>query len=168
MYRYIKGFVLLSELCLTLCHPMYCSLPGSSVHGIFQARILEWVAISSSSRSSWPRHWTHVSCISCIADGFFTIVPLEKPVSLSAVIWVGLNPIWLCLCKKRRLGPGHTKGRPCEDAEKDGHLQPKERGLRRNQPCSHLDSRWTSSLQNCEKENFCSPSSLGALSWQPK
>ena len=38
--------------CLTLCNPMDCSLPGSSVHGILQARILEWVAISSSRRSS--------------------------------------------------------------------------------------------------------------------
>ena len=43
---------LVTKLCLTLCSPMDCSLPGSSVHGIFQARILEWVAISFS-RSSW-------------------------------------------------------------------------------------------------------------------
>ena len=42
---------------------MDCSLPGSSVHGIFQARILEWVAISSSRVSSQPRDWTCVSCI---------------------------------------------------------------------------------------------------------
>ena len=41
------------------------SLPGSSVHGIFQARILVWVAISSSRGSSGPRDWTHISCISC-------------------------------------------------------------------------------------------------------
>ena len=41
---------LVIQLCLTLCHPMDCSLPGSSVHGIFQAGILGWVAISSSSR----------------------------------------------------------------------------------------------------------------------
>ena len=40
--------VLVTQLCLTLCNPMDCSLPGSSVHGIFQARVLEWVAISSS------------------------------------------------------------------------------------------------------------------------
>ena len=44
-----------------LCNPMYCSLPGSSVHGIFQARVLEWVAISFSSRSSQPRDLTRVS-----------------------------------------------------------------------------------------------------------
>ena len=49
--------------CLTLCNSVDCSLPGSSVHGIPQARILEWVAISSSRGSSWPRDWTFVSCI---------------------------------------------------------------------------------------------------------
>ena len=48
---------------LTLCDPMDCSLPGSSVHRIFQARVLEWVAISFSRRSSWPRDRTQVSCI---------------------------------------------------------------------------------------------------------
>ena len=47
----------------TLCYPMDCSLPGSTVHGIFQARILEWVAISFSRRSSWPRDRTWVSCV---------------------------------------------------------------------------------------------------------
>ena len=43
------------ELCVTLCDPMGCSLPGSSVHEILKARILEWVAISFSRRSSRPR-----------------------------------------------------------------------------------------------------------------
>ena len=47
---------------LSLCIPMNCSLPGSSVHGIFQVRILEGVAISSSRRSSWSRDWTRISC----------------------------------------------------------------------------------------------------------
>ena len=46
-----------------LCDPVDCSLPGSSIHGIFQARILEWVAISFSRRSSRPRDWTQVSRI---------------------------------------------------------------------------------------------------------
>ena len=44
-----------AQSCPTLCDPMNCSPPGSSVHGILQARILEWVAISSSTASSWPR-----------------------------------------------------------------------------------------------------------------
>ena len=46
-----------------LCDPMDCSLPRSSVHGLFQARVLEWVALSFSRRSSRPRDWTWVSCI---------------------------------------------------------------------------------------------------------
>ena len=44
-----------AQSCLTLCDPMHCSLPGSSIHGIFQARVLEWVAISFSRESSQPR-----------------------------------------------------------------------------------------------------------------
>ena len=52
-----------AQLCLTRCNPMDCSPPGSSVHGILQARILEWVAISFSRGSSQPRDWTQVSCI---------------------------------------------------------------------------------------------------------
>ena len=51
-----------AQSCPTLCNPIDCSPPGSSVHGIVLARILEWVAISSSRGSSWPRDWTHVSC----------------------------------------------------------------------------------------------------------
>ena len=59
-------------LCLTLCNPMDCSPPRSSVHGILQAGILECVAMPSSKGSSWPRDWAHVSCISYIAGGFFS------------------------------------------------------------------------------------------------
>ena len=51
-----------AQSCPTLCDPMDCSRPGSSVHGISQARILEWVTISFSRGSSWPRDWTHASC----------------------------------------------------------------------------------------------------------
>ena len=51
----INVCVLATQSCLTLCDPMDCSLPGSSVHGIFQARILEWVAISFSGLPWWLR-----------------------------------------------------------------------------------------------------------------
>ena len=51
---------------------MDCNPPGSSVQGILQAKILEWVAMPSSRGSSWPRDWTHNSYISCIAHRFFT------------------------------------------------------------------------------------------------
>ena len=61
---------LATQSCLTVCHPMDGSLPGSSVHGILQARILEWVAMPSSRGSSQPRDRTQVSCI---AGRFFTI-----------------------------------------------------------------------------------------------
>ena len=56
----------LLQLCLTVCDPMDYSLPGSSVHGILQARILDWVAMPCSRESSRPRDRTHISYVSCI------------------------------------------------------------------------------------------------------
>ena len=55
--------MLVAQSCLILCDPMNCSPPGSYVHGILQAGILEWVAIAFSKGSSRPRDWTQVSCI---------------------------------------------------------------------------------------------------------
>jgi len=71
----VKGFssrekVKVADLCWVLCNPMDCILPGSSVHGILQARILEWVAISFSKRSSRSKKWTWVSCT---AGKFITV-----------------------------------------------------------------------------------------------
>ena len=59
-----------AQSCLTICDPMDCSPPGFSVHGSFQARVLEWAVISFSRGSSWFRDQTQVSCI---AGRFFTI-----------------------------------------------------------------------------------------------
>ena len=59
-----------AQSCPTLCDPMGCSLPGSSVHGIFQAIVLEWIAISFSRGSSQPRDRTQVSRI---VDRRFTV-----------------------------------------------------------------------------------------------
>ena len=53
-------------ICVRLCEPMEYSLPGSSVHGILQARILEWVAMPSSRGSSQPGDQTLISYVSCI------------------------------------------------------------------------------------------------------
>ena len=58
-----KVKVLVAQSCPTLCDPMDCSPPGSSVHGLLQARTLEWVAISLFRASSWPGDRTQVSCI---------------------------------------------------------------------------------------------------------
>ena len=70
---------IVTKLCLTLCNPMECSSSGSSVNGISQATILEWVAIFFSSGFSQPRDRTPVSCISCLAGKFFTTEPQGKP-----------------------------------------------------------------------------------------
>ena len=59
----VKSESEVAQLCLTLCNPVDCSPPGSSVHGILQERILEWVAISFSRGSSQPRDQTQVSRI---------------------------------------------------------------------------------------------------------
>ena len=67
---------------------MDCSPPGSSAHGISQARILEWVAIFFSRGSSQPRDRTRVSCI---AGRFFTAKPPGKPPQ-RLVMWISLNP----------------------------------------------------------------------------
>ena len=56
------------QLCLTFFNSMDCNPPGSSVHGILQARILEWVAMPFSRGSSQPRDQTHVSYVSCIGQ----------------------------------------------------------------------------------------------------
>ena len=61
-----------------------CQTPLSM--GILQARMLEWVAMSSSRGSSQPRDRTHVSCGSCIADGFFTAEPLGKPAYIHVLL----------------------------------------------------------------------------------
>ena len=60
---------LVAQSCLTLATPWTVALPGSSVHGIFQARILEWVAIYFSRGSSQTKDLTHISCL---AGRFFT------------------------------------------------------------------------------------------------
>ena len=65
----VAVYGLATKSCPTLCDPMDCSPPACSVHGIFQARILEWIAISFSRGSSQPRNRTQVSCI---AGRFFT------------------------------------------------------------------------------------------------
>ena len=75
--------VLVTELYLTLCDPMDCSPPGSSIHGTLQVRILEWVAIPFSRGSSWPRDQTLVSCIA--GRCFTTWTTREAPIIISCM-----------------------------------------------------------------------------------
>ena len=85
-----KKDVSVCQSCQTLCDPMDCSPPGSSVHGISQARILEWVAISFSRGSSWPRDRSHVFALS---GGFFTIEPPGKPLGSRACVVLVNTPL---------------------------------------------------------------------------
>ena len=75
----LKVKVLVAQLCPTLCDPVDCSPPASSVHRLLQARILEWAAVPFSRGSSRPRDQTQVSRI---ADRFFTVwVNREAPIN---------------------------------------------------------------------------------------
>ena len=76
------------QLCPTLCDTMGCSPPGSSVHGILQARNLEWVAMPSSRRSSLPEDRTHVSYVSFIGRRFLYYLCHQ-------VWWYEYNHLWL-------------------------------------------------------------------------
>ena len=96
----------LLQSCLTLCDPMNCSLPGSSVHGIPQARILEWVAISSSRGSSQLRDWTHISYVSCIdrqAVYTSTTWGAQQLFVLSARSSVNLKLLKTKVCGRRKM-----------------------------------------------------------------
>ena len=88
------------QLCLTLCEPMHCSPPGSSVNGILQARILNWVAMPSSRRSSPARDGTHVSCGSSIAGRFLNTQSPGKPIMPCMHFKCSLSPLNLILLSR--------------------------------------------------------------------
>ena len=86
-----------AQSCPSFCKPMDYSLSDSSIHGISQARMVKWVAISSSRRSSWPRDRTYISCVSCIAGRFFTCWAIGGPISLLSITNVSLYWVFLYL-----------------------------------------------------------------------
>ena len=87
-----------AQSCLTLCDPMDCSLPGSSIHGIFQAKVLEWGAIAFSRACSWPRVRTWVSHI---VGRCFTIWATREVLTMHNVslFFFPLNKYCKCLSK---------------------------------------------------------------------
>ena len=99
-----------AQLCPTLCDPMDCSLPGFSIHGVFQARTLEWGAISFSRGSSPPRDRTYVSCI---AVRCFTLWATRELVRTMDYSWKTCNEFsWSSQWGRRKmiikkLAPGH-------------------------------------------------------------
>ena len=90
---------------------MECSLPGSSVCRILQARILEWVAVPSSRGSSWPRNWT---CVSCIAD--------RLSQSHQGSCCLCLHPLILCLLSCAGTSLHSNCGNPLRPLETETYL----------------------------------------------
>ena len=86
VYMHARAHTLV-QLCPTLCNPMDYTLPDSFVYGIFQARILEWVAISFSRRSQ-PRDRIHVSRVSCIGRQTLYAVPPGKPCTRGLITYL--------------------------------------------------------------------------------
>ena len=82
------------QSCPTPCDPMDCNPSGSSVHGISQPGILEWVVISTSRGSSWPKDPNRISCT---AGRFFTTTPLEKPWTITICHYNQGQRGWDCI-----------------------------------------------------------------------
>ena len=98
--------VLVAQSCPTLCDPMNCSPSGSYVHGILQARILEWVAMPFSRGSSWPRNQTRVSCIS---GRFFTVWATSEAFQLNDLEQI-FCPLLAFVCLALSAVPTHKAG----------------------------------------------------------
>ena len=112
------------------CDPTDCSLAGSSVHGILQARILEWVAMPSSRGSSQPRDWTCISCLLHWQAGSLPLAPPGKPNAevahtSSCVGFVCLSMDWgLCPSQQCRTVDGPSSGaRREQEEEREGRRQ---------------------------------------------
>ena len=125
-----------TKLCLPLCNPIDCSLPGSSVHGLSQARTLEWVAISSSRASSQPRDGTRISCL---ANGFFTTSYLGSSIFVVGISYLEIihhTSYKLGCCSLKflrrkcsfryccRLKPSSTPKRKKENPQKNNTFSP--------------------------------------------
>ena len=93
MCVYVAVLCFITQSCPTLCDPIDCSSPEASVHGILQARTLEWVAIPFSRESSQPRGQTQISCI---AGGFFTIWATRE--AHIYVTYIYIYKVWTHFC----------------------------------------------------------------------
>ena len=96
-------------MCLTLCEPMDCSLPDSSVHGIFQARVLEWVAFSSSRNLPDPRIKPSFPVPPALAGRFFTTEPPVRYICIYISIHLGYIYIYMYICVYAAVAAAATK-----------------------------------------------------------
>ena len=90
-YLHLFIYTYVSQSCPTLCDPMDCCPPGSSVHGILQVRVLEWVVISFSRGSSQPRDQTWVSCI---AGRCFTLWATREALRVATTCQFFWHNLW--------------------------------------------------------------------------
>ena len=102
----VKSESEVTQSCLTLCDSMDCSLPGSSIHGIFQARLLEWVAMSFSRRSSWLRDWIQISRT---VGRCFTVWATRELYRLMASKIISLETLLPGMFKHHLLGEPHLQ-----------------------------------------------------------
>ena len=86
------------------CEPTDCSSPGSSIHGILQARILDWIAISFSRESSWPRDWRQVSRIENLENSLFQQQHLGFPGGLTVENLPAMQETWVHGVTKSQTG----------------------------------------------------------------
>ena len=160
--------MLVSQLCLALCNPVSCSLPGSSVLGILQERILEWVAIPASMGSSWTQR-SNPGIPHCQIDSL-PYEPRGKPKTSKEVFQIkwGHNDkeetqralsLSLFVYRWKVMWPFGEKV-PFYESERE--VIPELTLL--------VSWFWASCFQNCEKTNLCclSPRVYGILLWQPK
>ena len=145
---------------------MWCCPPGSSVRGIFQARILEHVAISFSKESSQPRDWTRVSCVSCTSrQVLYQLSHQGSPKSNMTAALIrkqkhgGRRPLWrqtqerLCVSMEWwSYKPRVTEN--CQETSEGGggNEGPCPRVFQGSRPCWHLD--WGPHLLNCKRIYF--------------
>ena len=143
--RYMSEVSEVTQSCPTLCDLMDCNLPGSLVHGILQARVLEWVAISFSRGSSHPRDRTRVSCT---AGGRFTIWATREAWGKCFIFWfANFNLQQL----RRQIPASHSMG--WQRSPSDGRAQALCPGV-------HQRQRWVGTLPEVdtgrETERTCS------------
>ena len=135
IYPIVSTHCVCPQLCPTLCNSRDCSPPCSSVHEIFQARIVKWIAISYSRVSSQPRDQTRVSCVSCIGRQIlYHWATWEAQVCTEHLLnewmmgWIDTNCLLIGLVNCGPGGEGHSE-------DEDNGLGNDERELTDTRPC---------------------------------
>ena len=156
--------VKVAQLCPTFCDPMDCSLPGSSVHRILPARILEWIASPFSMESSRLRDQTQVSCI---VGRFFTVWAIREALSVHTHTHTHTNTHTLCVYNTHT----HTHTHCCElnqkSEEEDGnHYSSCDTWFKLERSCDSSSSLGQAQLQRQLGFRWCSQTQ-GMNCWVP-